>query len=56
MVVSVTDIFMRQIKLMELLSSLGPNAEFEQKAHGSHLNLPFTSADRKANTGGLAKN
>ena len=44
MVVSVTDIFMRQVKLMELLSSPAPNAEFQQKAHGSHLNLPSTSA------------
>ena len=37
MFVSVTDIFMRQVKFMELLSSPGPSAEFQQKTHGSHL-------------------
>ena len=31
MVVSVADIFMRQVKLMELLSSPGPSAKFQKK-------------------------
>ena len=41
MVVSVTDIFMRQVKLMELLSNPAPSAEFQQKTHGSHLLFPM---------------
>ena len=34
MVVSVADIFMRQVKLMELLSSPGPSAKFQKKLMG----------------------